>query len=118
MLQSLLFLSAGTRLKIFEAMAMYRVIGSTPNRGEGLLVTPGKNVIFMDNPRDFARRVIELLREREKRENLGYSARRHGEGEHSRSAVSDVFSAALERVVHGYQDTGMSPNVPVTAGVS
>lgn len=109
-------IGGGTRLKIFEAMAMGKAIVSTPIGAEGLPVTPGKNIIIADNPRNFARSVVGLLNDRDQRENLGYSARQHVEAEHSWSAVSDVFNAALERIVYGYRNAGMSPNAQVTAG--
>ena len=51
----------GTRLKIYEAMAMGRAVVSTTIGAEGLDVHDGRDIILADNPAKFADTVAELL---------------------------------------------------------
>jgi sugar transferase (PEP-CTERM/EpsH1 system associated) len=97
-------IGGGTRLKIFEAMAMGKAIVSTSIGAEGLPVIHGKDIVMADTPRNFARSVIDLLRRPEQRKNLGLSARQRVEEQHSWNAVSHVFDSALGKVVRGYRD--------------
>ncbi len=53
----------GTRLKIFEAMAMGKAIVSTSIGAEGLDVTHGCNLLLADDSQSFAASILRLLRE-------------------------------------------------------
>jgi polysaccharide biosynthesis protein PslH len=46
---------SGTRIKIFEAMAMGKAVVSTTMGAEGLPVRHGENIVLADDPADFAR---------------------------------------------------------------
>ena len=56
-------IGGGTRLKIFEAMAMGKAVVSTTVGAEGLPVTSGEHLLLADEPRTFARAVVRLLRD-------------------------------------------------------
>jgi polysaccharide biosynthesis protein PslH len=56
-------IGGGTRLKIFEAMAMGKAVVSTTIGAEGLDVTPGRDLIIADEPASFAAAVRELIRD-------------------------------------------------------
>jgi glycosyltransferase involved in cell wall biosynthesis len=56
-------IGGGTRLKIYEAMAMRKAVVSTTIGAEGLDVTDGHDIRLADDPDSFAQRVIELLRD-------------------------------------------------------
>jgi glycosyltransferase involved in cell wall biosynthesis len=66
----------GTRLKILEAMAYGRAVVSTRVGAEGLDVRDGENIFLADTPREFAERVIFLLRNLAARERVARNARR------------------------------------------
>lgn len=66
---------SGTRLKIFEAMAMGKAVVSTHVGAEGLPVQSGRNIILADAPEDFASAVVELLRNPIRRGELARAAR-------------------------------------------
>ena len=57
-------IGGGTRLKIFEAMAMGKAVVSTTVGAEGLPVADGEHLLLADEPRAFARAVVRLLRDR------------------------------------------------------
>jgi len=86
---------SGTRIKIFEAMAMGKAIVSTTLGAEGLPVTHGENIILADNPADFARQTIALLRDPQRREQLGRNARRLVEENYGWPSVAAYFNRIL-----------------------
>jgi polysaccharide biosynthesis protein PslH len=67
-------MGGGTRLKIYEAMAMGRAIVSTSIGAEGLDVRNGKDIILANEPEAFANAVISLLRESEVRKRYERAA--------------------------------------------
>lgn len=56
-------IGGGTRLKIFEAMAMAKAMVSTSIGAEGLDVTHGRDLILADDPQAFANGILQLLRD-------------------------------------------------------
>jgi glycosyltransferase involved in cell wall biosynthesis len=54
-------IGGGTRLKIFEGMAMSKAVASTSIGAEGLPVQAGENLLLADTPQEFADSVISLL---------------------------------------------------------
>lgn len=94
----------GTRLKIFEAMAMAKAIVSTTIGAEGLPVTHGKDVLLADDPADFAEQTIHLLRNESRRKQLGSSARNLVEQHYSWGRVAADCETVFERVVQEYAE--------------
>jgi len=89
----------GTRIKIFEAMAMNRAVVSTTVGAEGLPVTHGENIGLADSPAAFAAEVVRLLQDRAARERMadaGYRLVRQG---FSWDAAADRFSEICVEVV-------------------
>ncbi len=68
--------SAGTNIKVLEAMALGRAVVSTPAGVEGLEVAPGGDVVVADTAEQFAAAVLELLRDPARRRQIGMEARR------------------------------------------
>ncbi|HWR17300.1 MAG TPA: glycosyltransferase [Terriglobales bacterium] len=95
-----LLIGSGTRLKVFEAMAMAKAMVSTPLGTEGLPVTHGENSMLADNPKDFADHVVSLLRNREERERIGKNARNFVEANFSWEAVGKVLEQVLQKVTN------------------
>ena len=87
----------GTRLKIFEAMAMGKAVVSTSIGAEGLPVTSGQNIIIQDNPEQFALSVVKLLRDPAAQARLGHAARQMVAERYSWKAVASEFDAALKK---------------------
>src|SRR6185436_69754 len=67
-------IGGGTRLKIFEAMAMEKPIVSTTIGAEGLPVRDGAELLLADSPADFAAAVVSVLQEKAKARQLARSA--------------------------------------------
>ncbi|MGB8113633.1 MAG: glycosyltransferase family 4 protein [Candidatus Sulfotelmatobacter sp.] len=92
-------IGGGTRLKIFEAMAMSKAIVSTSVGAEGLAVRAGENILLADTPDDFANSVVSLLRDPNERKRLGTSARALVQEKYSWSKVAETFARALEDAI-------------------
>ncbi len=92
-------IGGGTRLKIFEAMAMGKAVVSTTVGAEGLPLTDGVDVVLADDPQAFAERTVALLRDAEMRARLGASARRLVVDRYDWSAVSGDLEQALGAIV-------------------
>ena len=89
----------GTRLKIFEALAMAKPVVSTTVGAEGLALTPGREFVAADDPQSFADAVVSLIRDASRRRALGRAGRRLVEEKYSWSQVARTFEAHLERAV-------------------
>lgn len=85
----------GTRLKIFEALAMGKAVVSTTVGAEGLPLTPGQHLLLADDPQRFANAVLSLLRDPGQRGALGAAGRRLVEERFSWPMVAEAFEARL-----------------------
>lgn len=92
----------GTRLKIFEAMAMGKAIVSTSVGAEGLRLQDGREIILADDPARFAEAVVELMRNEPMRRKLGFTAAERVQ-EHDWSRIADRFGQVLNEVVESSQ---------------
>jgi glycosyltransferase involved in cell wall biosynthesis len=92
-------IGSGTRLKIFEAMAMGKAIVSTTLGAEGLPIRDGVDISIADSPEEFSRKVCALLRGAEERGRLGSAARQLVEQHYSWSSVATEFDDVLQRLV-------------------
>lgn len=92
-------IGGGTRLKIFEAMAMAKAVVSTTIGAEGLPIEPGRHLLIADDPAAFARSVINLLSDAERRNQLGLAGRRLVEEQYGWSQVTVRFADVLTHVL-------------------
>lgn len=67
-------IGGGTRLKIYEAMAMEKPVVSTTIGAEGLPVHDGAQLLIGDDPETFAHAVVKVLSDSEFAAQLGKSA--------------------------------------------
>jgi glycosyltransferase involved in cell wall biosynthesis len=92
-------IGGGTRLKIFEALAMGKAVVSTTVGAEGLPIVPGEHYLRADTPADFARSVVALLGDADRRRALGQAGRRLVEARYSWGQIARLFEAYCEEVV-------------------
>ena len=90
-------IGGGTRLKIFEAMAMSKAVVSTTIGAEGLPVTNGEHVILANEPHTFARAVLQLLRDGDRRRQLE-ALRAPSSSSSDWAAVSGALETALQTI--------------------
>lgn len=90
-------IGGGTRIKIYEGMAMERPTVSTTIGAEGLPVVHGQDILLADDAADFARAVSELLLSPERAAELGARAAARVRQDFSWARATSVFEAACER---------------------
>ena len=90
-------IGGGTRLKIFEAMAMGRAVVSTTVGAEGLPVDNGEHLLVADEPHLFARAVVRLFRDVARRRAIEMAARKLVVERYDWSAVAGELEQALVR---------------------
>ena len=91
-------IGGGTRLKIFEALAMGKAVVSTSVGAEGLPMTPGQHFLQADSPEDFAKAVLALLEDVPRRRAIGEAGRRLVEARYSWAQVGREFERLCEEV--------------------
>jgi len=69
-----LLAGGGTRLKILEAMSMQRAIVSTRLGAEGIPCVDGLHLVLADEPEQFAKEVVALLKDADRRARLEQEA--------------------------------------------
>jgi glycosyltransferase involved in cell wall biosynthesis len=89
----------GTRLKIFEALAMQKPVVSTTVGAEGLALTPGREFVAADDPETFANEVVALIHDPLRRHTLGRAGRELVETHYSWPHIARVFEDACEEAV-------------------
>lgn len=92
-------IGGGTRLKIYEAMAMEKAIVSTTVGAEGLPVTDGKELHIADTPETFAAAVVNLLESPEAARNLGQESARVVRERFGWNRVAKRFAEICEATV-------------------
>ena len=88
----------GTRLKIFEALAMGKAVVATGVGAEGLPLVSETHYLRADAPDDFARAVVSLLEDPGRRAALGAAGRRLVEERFAWPQVARQFAARCEQV--------------------
>jgi glycosyltransferase involved in cell wall biosynthesis len=91
----------GTRLKVFEALAMARPVVSTRVGAEGLPVEHGRHVLLADAPADFAAACLRLIHDPDGRARIGAEGRRLVVDGHDWAVVADRFAGVLESLAGG-----------------
>ena len=89
----------GTRLKIFEAMAMEKAVVSTSIGAEGLPVRNDEELILADTPEAFAGSVVRLLQNREIARRLGQRAAARVRETFGWRQVAENFASICEHSV-------------------
>ena len=92
-------IGSGTRLKIFEALAMGKAVVSTTVGAEGLGLEDNKHFLQADTPNDFVEAVVSLMRDPVRRDRLGRSARKLVETHYSWPQVTRHFETRCNEVL-------------------
>jgi polysaccharide biosynthesis protein PslH len=95
-------IGGGTRLKIFEAMAMGKAMVSTTIGAEGLDVQHGRDLILADSPSAFADAILSLLRDHELRKGYEQAAVRLAV-QYEWPRIAQQFAAVLQDTVREFR---------------
>jgi glycosyltransferase involved in cell wall biosynthesis len=100
-------IGGGTRLKIYEAMAMEMPIVSTTIGAEGLPVKDAEELLLADEPLDFAPAVVRVLKDKPFARQLGKRAARVVRERFGWDKVSATFAELCEGALR-IKDSGKS----------
>ena len=89
-------IGGGTRLKIYEAMAMEKPIVSTSIGAEGLPVENGQEIVLADTPETFADAVVKLIRQPALAAEIGQRAAVKVREKFGWDKVAESFAAICE----------------------
>jgi len=93
--------SAGTNLKVLEAMAMERAVVSTPSGCAGLELRPGESVALADSAAAFAEEICRLFDDPELRRRIASAARRVAEERYDWSRIAASQARMWRELLHG-----------------
>jgi polysaccharide biosynthesis protein PslH len=91
-------IGSGTRIKIYEGMAMGKATVSTGLGAEGLDVRHGRDILLADDPRQFAEYVIRLLCDEETRRQYEAAAAATAQ-KYDWSVITEHLIEALYRTI-------------------
>jgi polysaccharide biosynthesis protein PslH len=91
-------IGGGTRLKIYEAMAMGKAVVSTSVGAEGLDVHHQRDIVLADDPKSFAEAIVMFLQDREFRSRFEHAAAKLA-AQYDWPAIGDKFSDVLTATV-------------------
>jgi len=94
-------IGSGTRLKILEAMAMGKAIVSTSIGAEGIEVADGRDIFIADDPKAFADKVIDLLKNPDRRREMGFNARKLVEQTYTWDGIGEKLAQDIQDVFQG-----------------
>jgi len=107
-------IGGGTRLKIFEAMAMAKAMVSTSIGAEGLDVTDGRDLLIADNAQLFADSILRLLRDPKLRRSLEQAAAALA-ARYDWSQIARRFSDVLREAAVNFRSGPRSENTPASS---
>jgi len=101
-------IGGGTRMKIYEAMAMGKAIISTSIGAEGLTVKDEENIVLEDDPIEFSKKIIKLEEDTKMRIRLGENASAYVRENCSWQQVGEVF----EEICYSNTDSHLKESAP------
>jgi glycosyltransferase involved in cell wall biosynthesis len=104
-------IGGGTRLKIYEAMAMGKAVVSTSVGAEGLDVEDGRNIMLADTTPSFADSIIKLLCDRQARKQFETAAARLAAA-FDWSVIANRFEVVLAETIKLANNAGVAQTAP------
>src|ERR1035438_2364509 len=96
-----LLASAGTNIKVLEAMAMGKTVVSTPAGVNGLNLVPGEDFVLVHNAREMAAAIENLLAAPAERARIETAARARVDRDYSWDTIARAQSALYRELLAG-----------------
>jgi sugar transferase (PEP-CTERM/EpsH1 system associated) len=94
-------IGGGSRLKILEALSMSKTVVSTRVGAEGLDLNDGEHLLLRDDPQDFARAVLDVLRDGHAYAGLAETGRKKVLQSYGWDAIARTLDAAWTAAAEG-----------------
>ncbi len=104
-------IGGGTRIKIFEGMAMGLPVISTSIGAEGLPLENGRNILIADDPNRFAQAAAKILLDPPAANRIAADALSLVRNRYSWSSVARIFETYCLKLVHEAPG-GLAPRIP------
>lgn len=98
---------SGIRNKILEAMSWGIPVVTTYNGKEGIQAENGKSIVLSEKPKDFARRIIELLQTPHKRAEIGQAGRSLVHEKYQWQAISENIKLFYQDIIQNFCPHGI-----------
>lgn len=102
-------IGGGTRMKIYEAMAMGKAVVATTVGAEGLDGIDGRDIRLVDEPEAIADAIAELVLNADKRQSIEANARRLVAENFSWASVAERFSEICDEAISVHQASRAEP---------
>lgn len=103
-------IGGGTRIKIYEGMAMGKATVSTSVGAEGLDVHQGHDILLADDPQRFAEHVVTLLCDQKTRREYEAAAAATAQ-QYDWSVITERLAQALQRTVSAFSGKAVSAQI-------
>jgi glycosyltransferase involved in cell wall biosynthesis len=110
-------IGGGTRIKIYEGMAVGKATVSTTIGAEGLDVTHGKDIILADDPSAFAKAIVSFLQDEALRRRFEAAAAATAQ-KYDWPVITRQFVEVLRETMRQASDPSAHPGVPKAAQTS
>jgi sugar transferase (PEP-CTERM/EpsH1 system associated) len=107
-------IGGGTRLKIYEAMAMEKPVVSTTVGAEGLPVRDGEELLLADEPEQFADAVVRVITDDNLAREIGNRAAVVVRRDFGWERVADSFLGACENAVRSHESKSARVELEMT----
>jgi glycosyltransferase involved in cell wall biosynthesis len=106
-------IGGGTRIKIYEGMAMGKATVSTTVGAEGLDVQHGRDILLEDSPAGFAEAIVTLLQDEDVRRRIeaGAAATAH---KYDWSVITERFVEVLQKTIAAAHGKATNRRIPET----
>lgn len=101
-------IGGGTRIKIYEGMAMGKATVSTTVGAEGLDVSHGKDIVLADDPGSFAEGIITFLQDENTRRRFEAAAAATAR-QYDWSVITQRFVEVLQKTINAAQSPAAIP---------
>jgi glycosyltransferase involved in cell wall biosynthesis len=106
-------IGGGTRIKIYEGMAMGKATVSTTVGAEGLDVEHGRDILLEDSPSDFAEAIVTLLQHEDVRRRFEAGAVATAR-KYDWSVITPRFVDVLQKTIDAAQGNPVNPRIKET----
>jgi glycosyltransferase involved in cell wall biosynthesis len=99
-----ILVGGGIITKTLNAMALSTAVVTTSIGNEGIEATPEQHLLVADDAHEFARRVVELLRDPARRRQIGQNGRLFVEGNFNWESIIDRFEQIYAEMIEKRND--------------